>query len=223
MIEGVDVSHYQGLIDWPRVAAAGKKFAILKATDGMGMGLTGPKKRNVDALFNHNEQGAIGTQIVLGMYHFMRPLENLQGQINSFIAMEHWSKDALFPMLDLEPIKQGPGTQEDWAVNSKQDNLMMVLEWLHQVERNTGYKAVIYTTNFFVEAFLPLAPELAEYPLALARYSSEPGRIPPPWRTWNFWQYDPAGKVDGIQGTVDLDYFDGTLEDLKTLTRKRMA
>lgn len=223
-IEGIDASHYQGDdIQWPEVAADGKKFVILKATDGCGFNITTPKKRNIDALFLHNEKGARATEMLLGMYPFLRPNESLDGQLNSFCAMAIRMEGPYFTMIDAEGIPN-KGGKDDWEINSKDDNFKFLLGFIRGVQRNLGLDPICYMGDGFFARFLPpearQSKELAALHLAVARYGL---RQPEPFKPWDrisIHQYSAYGKVKGFgpKVFVDLNRWFGTFEELKALT-----
>lgn len=218
MLPGIDISHWQGDIDWKKVEASGKTFAFLKVTDGT-FDIAGPR-RYVDRRFAENATEAQPGKIVLGAYHFFRPTNNTQGQINSFLAMVSRFKEPFIPAVDLEPTKS-KSNPEEWEETSKDERFEMVKKYLLGVERELKVKPVIYTSNFFMEYFMPLYPFFADYPLWLADYTPQVVKVPAPWKKFHFIQYSEKGKVDGIQGDVDLNNFDGTPEELQALCALR--
>jgi lysozyme len=181
---GIDVSHYQGEVDWPDVAGDGVRFAFIKATDGVA---------DVDPRFARNWAGAKAAGVVRGAYHFFRPSRDAEQQAAHFLGVATMDDMALPPALDVE-ITGGLGRP------ALQDGIRT---WLETVQAALGCKPVVYTDPSFWRT--SVAADFSAYPLWLACYANEP-EIPAPWQTWTFWQHDDAGAVNGISGQVDLDY-----------------
>ena len=85
--------------------------------------------------------------------------------------------------------------------------------WIDRVRSQLGVEPIVYT-NVGMWRWRP-ATELGTQPLWLAHYTTECPSIPPPWLRWTFWQYTDAGRVPGISTPVDLDVFDGSLDELR--------
>jgi lysozyme len=190
---GIDVSHYQGEVDWQAVAASGVRFAFLKATDGVD---------DVDPCFARNWAGARAAGILRGAYHFFRPSLDAKRQAAHLLSVLTMDEMALPPALDVEitdglapaALRDGIGT------------------WLESVQSALGCRPLVYTDPSFWRN--SVAADFSGYPLWLACYGSEP-EVPPSWRAWTFWQHSDAGEVHGIPGQVDLDYCALPYEDLR--------
>ncbi len=186
MFEGIDVSSYQRSIDWPRVRAAGISYAYIKATEGVTI---------TDPLFVEHYGWACNVEIPCGAYHFLTDADPHE-QARHFVEVlgtVRLSGD-LPPMLDLE--RGAPGL----------DVGARALVWLRCVEQMTGRRPLVYTgPGFAASAHLDRHPELADYELWIAHYTTaaEPMRCPP-WSDWFAWQYTGSGRVDGVDGRVDL-------------------
>jgi GH25 family lysozyme M1 (1,4-beta-N-acetylmuramidase) len=194
MLPGIDVSHYQEVIDWPKVARSGVRFAYLKATQGASF---------VDPKLAENYAGAVGAGIAVGLYHVF--IAN-----TGFAQIANWSREnAKYPSqlpawLDIEP---GALTEEA----APQALAMLSQAFL---PRN-----MIYCSPSTADAVLT-DPEFGKYGLAVAHYGVTEPRIPKPWTTWSFWQHSSSGRVNGIEANVDLDWFngdDGALQGLLKL------
>lgn len=195
---GIDVSHYQGVIRWDQVKASGIEFAYIKVSDGVNW---------IDRDFSWNWKQSKVSGIARGVYHFYRPQDQVAAQMSNFehcmrmmLASDPYSGE-LPPALDLEV---GPMDSAE---------LNQALVFLQLLEQYAGLVPVLY---------LDLANEgkidgrFARYPLWLADYS---GKIPIThnFEPWTFWQHTPAGSVEGISGQVDLDWFNGSVEDLRNV------
>jgi lysozyme len=194
-LAGIDVSHFQGEVDWNAVAAAGVRFAFIKATEGLD---------DVDPCFAQNWQRSRAAGLLRGAYHFLHPNLDARQQAAHFLAVVTLDDDALPPALDVE-VTDGvaPAT------------LAACIEtWLGAVEAALGCKPVVYTDPSFWR--VNVGANLASYPLWLACYAPEPD-VPASWQGWTFWQHSESGRVDGIAGPVDLDSCQLSLEQLRQL------
>jgi lysozyme len=182
-LAGIDVSHFQGEVDWRAVATAGMRFAFIKATEGLD---------DVDPRFVQNWQGSRAAGLLRGAYHFLHPDLDARQQAAHFLAVVTLDTDALPPALDVEVTN---GVER--AV------LTACIEtWLAAVEAALGCKPVVYTDPSFWRD--NVGANLGSYPLWLACYAPQP-EVPADWPTWTFWQHSQSGRVDGIAGLVDLD------------------
>lgn len=180
MIPGIDVSHYNGAIDWAKVAESGVKFAYIKCTDGSTW---------EDERWGVNTVGARKAGLKIGSYHFLRAGVTAD-QITKFIGkLSTPVPDDLPPCLDVE--LPGP---------------LPVLECAQRIARELKRVPVIYTNPTIGESLNP--DELCVYPLWIAEYAPEP-RLPQAWDRWTFWQHTDKGTVPGIEGNVDRDWFNG--------------
>lgn len=198
---GLDVSRWQPKIDWPAVAAAGVKFVFIKASQHMNY-----KDPNFDA----NWTAAKEAGILRGAYHFYEPGVNAQAQAEYFVKCVGDDLGELPLVFDLE--KAGALTNADLVKNS-----LIFLTTLKQI---TQRKPLIYTSRtFWHERMWPKLnqyPEWSkEYDYWVAHYTTRPEpAIHPSWGGWRIWQYTETGRIDGIPGNVDLNWFNGTLDDL---------
>jgi lysozyme len=190
---GIDVSHYQGEVNWPAVAEAGVRFAFIKATDGI---------QDIDPRFAQNWAGAKAAGIVRGAYHFFRPALDAQRQAAHFSSVVTMDDLALPPALDVE-------VTDGLDRGALQDGIRT---WLEAVRAAFGCQPIVYTDPTFWKN--SVAADFSDYPLWLACYADAP-EIPATWQAWTFWQHTDAGEVNGISGQVDLDYCALPYEDLR--------
>jgi lysozyme len=197
-VQGIDVSHYQGTVDWQQVAQAGKAFAFAKATEGTTF---------VDPQFAANWSGIQAAGLVRGAYHFFEPNDDATQQAQLFLATVQLAPGDLAPVLDVETTG-GVSDSQLWSG---------VATWLGLVGEATGLPPILYTAPGFWDSN---APDLAltQYPLWLADYAVQP-TLPNGWTSWLFWQYTQSGSVAGVTGAVDLDVFSGTMLDLQELVQ----
>ena len=199
-INGIDVSHFQGTVDWPAVKAAGKLFAFAKATDGITY---------TDPEFQTNWQGMKAAGLLRGAYHFYESEDDPVSQANNFIkAVGQLAPGDLPPVLDVEIFKGNCGTV------SLADN---VQTWLNTVQQALGRTPIIYTGCSFWNEYM--GPQFSAYPLWIAAYDVGQPSLPKGWNTWTFWQSSQTGSVTGVTGDVDIDVFAGSMADLLTLAR----
>jgi lysozyme len=204
---GIDVSHHNEAVNWAAAAATGIQFAYAKATEGATV---------TDIRFRANWDGISAAGLMRGAYHFFHPATPPQSQSDHFLAvLGSLSAGDLPPALDLEETSQ---TNDEWPRIAAPSRIGLILKWLEAVEDATAMKPVIYTRRGWIHDFLPGAEALSAYPLWVADYGShdEP-LIPAQWANWTFWQFGEHGSVAGVGGDVDLDRFNGTLEELRLL------
>jgi len=197
-LTGIDVSHYQGHVDWEAVKAAGCAFAFAKATEGTGV---------TDPYFAANWSGMKAAGLARGAYHFFRPAEDAAQQAAHFLSTVQLAPGDLPPVLDVET--------NDNVSNSALVGGVQI--WLDAVEPAAGVTPIIYTAASFWDAHV--GGRFGAYPLWIAHYTSAPSPAPLPagWTAWTFWQYSQSLRIDGVGGPADHDYFDGTAEALQAL------
>ena len=195
-LRGVDVSHHQKVIAWDSVAAKDPlDFAFVKATEGGDF---------IDSLFCHNWDELRRLGIRRGAYHFFRAYGCGDEQADHFLSQVEMMPGDIAPVLDIEVLD---GIAPEIM-------LQEALIWLEIVERQLGVKPIIYSNQHFYERYL--AGHLDQFPLWIARYSSEKPFLAT-GKSWEFWQFSNEGCVDGICKKVDLNVFSGTHEMLDRL------
>jgi lysozyme len=191
--KGIDVSHFNGTIDWPTVATQNVDFAYAKATQGTEF---------EDIKFSENWKNIKRAGIARGAYHFYAPADDPYQQAQFFISRveeEGFDKNDLAPMLDLEGSNIG-----GIAIDRYQQN---VLTWLRLVEEHFKVKPFIYTDNPFANKYL-VDPSFTGYKLWIAEYTDAPHpNTPETWVDygWHIWQRTADDKLKGIAGYVDHD------------------
>jgi len=197
-VRGVDVSYYQGDIDWNAAHADGIDFAVARVSDGTGF---------KDPKFNQNWAGMRDAGVVRGTYQFFRPKQDPIAQADLTIAMINdaggMGDGDLPPMLDLEV---NDGVDAGTLLSRAQ-------AWLDRVEQATGRTPMIYTGSYFWQQFGNPAG-FDRYPLVIANWETSCPRLADSWGDWTFWQDADNGHVAGIPALVDTDVFNGSLEDL---------
>jgi lysozyme len=179
--KGIDVSHYQGAIDWPAVARDHVAFAYIKATEGID---------GRDAQFARNWRGAERAGIRAGAYHYFIFCRSARAQAANFLAAAPRRAGALPPAVDLETPRRcrvtGPEARR--ALET----------YLGVVEARERERAVLYVTPQFYRAYRRYLPERPMWRRSIASR-------PAPGASWALWQYRSRGRVAGIRTFVDLN------------------
>jgi lysozyme len=199
-VYGIDVSHYQGSIDWATLKKGNKQFPMqfvfIRATTG---------NDGADTEYITNWKNAKANGYIRGAYHYYRPDENSQDQAENFIKTVKLKKGDLPPVLDIEKI---PNKQ---SLDSLKSGLK---RWLVKVEKHYGVKPIIYSGESFYTDFLK--EEFEGYNLWIANYSFFEDEIR---KEWLFWQFTDKGTMKGIEGNVDVNIYNGNLLQLKSLAK----
>ena len=187
---GIDVSQYQGEIDWDEVRTVEGfplSYALIRATAGAD---------KLDVQFNNNWNTAKANQITRGAYHYYRPNENSIEQAKNFTKNVKLSKGDLPPILDIEKLPE----------NQSMDSLQQGLKrWLRYVDDYYKVKPIIYTSEKYYKDFLK--EEFKDYSFWIANYNFFVENIKDDWL---FWQFTEKGQIEGIRGTVDVNIYNGT-------------
>jgi GH25 family lysozyme M1 (1,4-beta-N-acetylmuramidase) len=194
---GIDISHYQGLIDWTELGTSEHciNYIFIRAT----MGADGQ-----DVQFKSNWKNAKENNYLRGAYHYYRPNENSVVQFENFSKMVKLDPGDFPPVLDIEEMGKY-GTE----------NLVAgILNWLRLAEKHYGVIPIVYTGSNFYRLYLKDRIEV--YPLWIAAYS-EPHKINDV--DWKFHQFSHKMRINGIDAYVDGNSFNGEMEDLVKLCK----
>lgn len=200
-LRGVDVSHYQGEIDWQQIREQGVDFAFIKATEGSSY---------VDERYEENRENAREAGLYIGAYHFFSFDSPAASQAEHFIATAGDLSGALPPVVDIEYYgdKRKDPPEKAQVVSGLQ-------ELLDALETEYGVKPIIYTTYTVYNKYIRNG--FQEYPLWIRNVYYPPADI---GREWIFWQYSDTGKLRGTAGEekfVDLNVFQKGREELEKL------
>jgi lysozyme len=201
-IHGIDVSHYQGEIDWEVLRNQGTiddcpiRFVMIKATEGT---------TNIDENFEDNFFQAREYGFTRGAYHFYSTRTAAADQARFFIQNVKLEKGDLPPVLDVEHKPQN---------QSREEFKQSVLQWLRIVEKHYGVKPILYTYYKFKMDNLNDSV-FDQYPYWIAHYYVDSVEYQGPWK---FWQHTDAGSLPGIKGPVDFNIYNGSYYDLRQLT-----
>ena len=199
-IHGIDVSRYQGTINWNRLRNAmiersPIRFVFIKSTEG---------DSHLDASFRDNFYNAKESGFIRGVYHFWSNNSSPNRQAYFFLAMVKLESGDLPPVLDVESKPNNISTKEF------QQN---ILTWLRIVEEKYHVKPIIYTYYKFKDQYLSDS-RFDEYPYWIAHYYVDQMGYQ---GAWKFWQHTDAGKLPGIKGYVDLDIYNGSFYSLQRM------
>ena len=200
-VKGLDVSSFQGNVNWASVAANGGAFAYMKATEGTYY--------TDSSYFAQQYNGSYSAGLVRGAYHFAIP-NNSTGAAQADYFVAHgggWSADGrtLPGTLDIE---YNPYGAECYGLSQAQ-----MVSWVQSFDSEykalTGRYPTIYTTTGWWTACTGNSRSFGQEGLAIASYASSPGTLPGSWANWNIWQYSDSGVFPG-----DQDVFNGSQQAL---------
>ncbi len=199
-VYGIDISRWNGRIDFARVRSSGKRFVIAKATEG---------RLYTDDAYARNRAGAMAAGLSFTAYHFAHPdptAGDATREADHFVAVAGLRHGMLVPALDIESGQiLGTAALQTW-----------VKTWLRRVYARLGVKPIIYTTPGFWQSYMSNTRWFADngYRVVWVAHwdAKSPATPAANWsgHAWTIWQYSSCGTVAGISGCVDLDRFGGT-------------
>ena len=200
-IHGIDISHYQGDIDWDKlqggmISGCPLRFVIIKSTEGAS---------RMDENFKSNFHNALEYGFIRGAYHFWSNKSSARQQAYYCLEKVKLEEGDLPPVLDIEHAPKDKSIEE-----FQRD----ILTWLHIVEDRYHVKPILYTYYKFKEKYLS-APVFDDYPYWIAHYYVDKVEYKGPWK---FWQHTDVGRLPGIKGYVDFNIYNGSFYDMKKLT-----
>ncbi|MGN6180567.1 MAG: glycoside hydrolase family 25 protein [Mucilaginibacter sp.] len=207
MTKGFDISHTNS-IQWDKVSSD-MQFVYCKATQGVTF---------KDPLFNQYWQYLKSTSLFRGAYHFLSIEGTAQQQADNFLScgIDFSKPNVLPPMLDVED--QIPASLNQLILANRNKFIQLITDWISIVENATGRKVVLYSYKSFFAEYMDNHAWPDCY-LWLAAYQKSVPGLPKGYNNWDFWQYSEYGTVSGeaTGGEIDLDYFNGTIEQLAKL------
>lgn len=200
-VVGIDVSHYQGDIDWRIIAKQDITFAFIKATEG---------STYVDPNFQKNYAGARSTTIRVGAYHFFSFESDGISQAANFIRNVSKFNEMLPPVVDVEFY----GDFENHLPNKNQVEKELLV-FLQLIEDFYNVKPIIYATEQTYKLYID-NETFSKYDLWIRNVIKKPsiGSL----RKWTFWQYTFMGSLSGYKGEenfIDLNVFNGSKNDFE--------
>jgi len=195
VVQGVDVSTYQGTIDWTTAKGTGLAFAIARISDGT----------DLDSTFATNWAGMKSAGLVRGAYQFFEPGDSPSAQATIVANAVGVLGDGDLPVTaDMEVT--GGQSAATIAANLQ--------TWMGLVKASTGKQPMVYTAEGYWDGSVNSSAFSAD-PLWVANWGVTCPTLPNGWSAFRVWQYSDSGSVAGIPATVDLDEFNGSLTDLQ--------
>lgn len=197
-VVGVDISSYQGEIDWQVLSNQDIQFAFIKATEGSSF---------VDKNFAYNFEEAIKTDLRVGAYHFFSYDSSGSTQANNFIANVPKSSKMLPPVVDVEFYGDKEKNLPD--KDEVTENLTALLK---KLEDYYAVKPIIYATRKSYKLYI--SGSYPDYDIWIRDVYFTPKLLD--GREWTFWQYSDKGRLDGYRGVekyIDLNVFNGSQDE----------
>ena len=210
-VKGVDVSEYQGEIDWDKIKSQGIDFAFIKATEG-----STSKDNYFDTNFSKLKQM---DNMLVGCYHFFsfetKGEEQAQNYINVVGNVEN-DNSLIIPIVDIEYYSyyKKAKPSKEWVLEELQ-NL------LNKMEEEYRLKPIIYTTMEFYNDYIK--GNFEEYDLWIRDIVFNPS-LNLENRKWEFWQYTGKGRLDGYKGEekfIDLNVFNGSKSEFEEYVQSK--
>ncbi|KAI0367680.1 glycoside hydrolase family 25 protein [Pilatotrama ljubarskyi] len=202
--KGIDISSYQGTVNFNTVKANGISFVYIKATEGTTY---------IDSTFSSHYEGATNAGLIRGAYHFAHP-DSSSGATQAKYFLAHgggWSSDGITLPGALD-IEYNPNGAECYGLSASA-MVSWIKDFSNTYHSQTGVYPVIYTTtDWWTTCTGNSAAFASTNPLWLARYASSVGTLPAGWSYETFWQYADSGPNPG-----DQDEFNGSMQGLKNL------
>ena len=185
---GIDVSRYQGSINWSAVAAAGKQFAIVRIGSSNNNGVY------VDPYFLQNVNGAHAAGLRVGAYYYTyaRTESAVTRELSTFLNVLDGLQLEYPVFVDVEASS---------LTNLGKPQLTNLVKYAMDILNQRKWYAGWYSYTNYINSYMN-ASALANYPLWVADYRSSLGYT----GQYGMWQYSGSGTVSGITGAVDLDY-----------------
>lgn len=202
-IRGVDVSSYQGEVDWDVIAAQGISFAFVKATEGSSL---------VDPCFARNYENAAAAGLRVGAYHFFSFDSPAETQADNFIKTVAKTANMLPPVIDVELYGKYLKSPPEDTERIKKDIEILI----SRLTDEYGVIPIIYTTGKSMKAILD--NDTFGCDLWIRNVLKKPGD------DFTFWQYTSRGRLSGFNGRekyIDLNVFNGTAEEFSEYGRKK--
>ncbi len=185
---GIDVSEWQGDINYRQVKDAGIRIVYIKAGEG---------SRSVDPYFERNYRNARKARLDIGFYHYVtaRTVDQGRRQARFFASLIREKRMNCRPAMDFEQVS-GLTRAEANAIAKA---------YMRELHRLTKCRPIVYSNAY--DAKVLWDRELARYPLWIADYGPRRPSTTGNWKHWQGFQYSDKGRIRGIHGHVDLDRF----------------
>lgn len=208
-VNGIDISHHNGIINWNLVNPKQVEFVFCKATQG---------RSYKDELLQTNMSELARLGFNRGAYHFFSFMGvGAAEQADNFLScgIDYKVKGVLPPVLDVE--WQATNAINDYIIQNRKACAQKIQDWLDLVQKATKRKPIIYTARGFWNDILGNPAGFEQYPLWVASYRNDRPTIPGNWAGYQIWQYTEKGHVDGITGNIDRNLFNGSRQQLKKM------
>ena len=207
-VKGVDVSEYQGEVDWNKIKEQNIDFAFIKATEG---------SKGKDDSFDKNYEKLKNMDMLLGLYHFFSFESSGEEQADNYIKVVGNIKNdesLILPIIDIEYYSYYKKAKPDkeWVTKELQ-------KMLEKLEKTYRVKPIIYTTMEFYKEYIE--SEFLEYDIWIRNILTKPKLEN---RDWKFWQYTGRGRLEGYNGEekfIDLNVFNGSKEDFENYIKSK--
>lgn len=210
--QGMDVSHHND-ITWNELSPH-IQFVYCKATQGTTF---------IDPEFQNNVSAAKQKQLIVGAYHFLTFDASGEAQAEYFLSQgfDLSAANTLPPALDLE-WQVGANDAEtaqlnQYVTDNKAACVQIITDWLSTVTQRTGRTPVIYTAKGYMAEYFAGITQFGANPLWIPAYQQQQPGLPAGWTNYAIWQYNENGAIPGSGGGLDLDIFNGSLANLKSL------
>lgn len=200
---GIDVSQWQGAVDYRQVKDAGIRIVYIRAGEGAD---------SVDPYFERNYRAAKRSRLHVGLYHYVTARTVAEGrrQAHFFASLINEKEITCRPVMDFEQVS---------GLTKVRAN-RIALAYLRELRRLTGYRPAMYSDAYDAQTLWN--ERLSKYPLWIADYGRDQPFSLGQWRSWEGFQYSSKGRVPGVSGMVDLDRFqDGIYLNLAERCRER--
>lgn len=200
MISGIDLSDKNGAVDWSQFGNNDVNFVYIKTSEAID---------SIDSMYETNIQKAGESGILAGAYHWLHPDLHVGRQAELFLNTVGNFKGMLPPVVCLETYHTNL-TAMDKSVRT----------FIELLRDGLGVNPVIYTSETYWNTYLSNSDWGCEYPLWL----DKPGNSWPkqiwPWAGWTFWQYSYQARLPGIATNLGLNWFNGSITELKKMVIK---
>ena len=207
-VKGVDVSEYQGEVDWEKIKEQNIDFAFIKATEG---------SKGKDSFFDKNYEKLKNMDMLLGLYHFFSFESSGEEQADNYIKVVGKIENdgnIMLPIIDIEYYSYYKKAKPDkeWVIEELQ-------KMLEKLEKTYRVKPIIYTTMEFYQEYIE--GKFLEYDIWIRNILTKPSLEN---REWKFWQYTGRGRLEGYNGEekfIDLNVFNGSKQDFENYIKSK--
>ncbi len=201
-VDGIDVSFWQGTIDWNQVRSTTVRYAFIRAYYGAN---------TRDSQFDRNWREARRVGLLRGAYQWFKPLQDPALQADRIVAAVGRLGAGDLPVV--ADVEEPPAD----GIPSRAEYARRLRIWYDRVQAGTGRAPILYSGKYYWEGYLATTA-FNTAPLWHPQYTSAAcPNIANQWSNWRFWQFSSTSRVAGIAGNVDRNRFNGTMADLNAL------